>query len=358
MTKPTLRQVAELAGVSVGTASQALNNRASVAPETRARVMDAAVALGYHVRTPPPIPGSNTISVVGLLTKHDAGTPIALNVFYFHIQAGIERECRERRISLMYANVEVDESNRPLNWPAMVGNRQVDGLILLGAYLDQSVSDLTRQLDVPIVLVDGYTRHEPLDSVLIDNAGGATTAMEHLLGLGHRRIGLIGSHRQSSPGVKGRRLAYLNTLRARGINEAFIEDSGLTYQQGFDAGLRLLQRAPEITAIFACNDLSALGAIDAATELGIQVPSQVSVIGFDNIDQAKDHRPPLTTIHVHKTWMGTIGLRRLLERAREPQMPKTTTTIATQLLIRQSTAARFDATAPRQERKGGGAPWA
>ena len=339
MTKATLRQVAELAGVSVGTASQALNNRASVAPDTRARVMDAAVALGYHVRTPPPLAGANPVSVVGMLTKHDAGTPIELNVFYFHIQAGIERECRERQISLMYANLEVDESNRPLTWPPMVGNRQVDALILLGAYLDQTVSDLTRLIAVPIVLVDGYTRHEPLDSVLIDNAGGATTAMEHLLSLGHRRIGLIGSHQQSSPGVKGRRLAYLNTLRSRGINEAFIENSGLTYQQGYNAGRRLLERAPEITAIFACNDLSALGAIDAAGERGLDVPGQLSVIGFDNIDQAKDHRPPLTTIHVHKTWMGTIGVRRLLERVRDPDMPKTTTTIATQLLVRQSTTA-------------------
>jgi len=339
MAKATLRQVAELAGVSIGTASQALNNRASVAPETRARVMDAAVALGYHVRMPPPVSGANPVSVVGMLTKHDAGTPIELNVFYFHIQAGVERECRERQISLMYANVEVDQSNRPLRWPPMVGNRQVDALILLGAYLDQTVSDLTRLIDVPIILVDGYTRNEPLDSVLIDNAGGATTAMEHLIGLGHRRIGLVGSNPQSSPGVKGRRLAYLNALRARGINEAFIEDSGLTYQQGYDAALRLLQRAPEITAIFGCNDLSALGAIDAAKELGIDVPGRLSVIGFDNIDQSKDHRPALTTMHVHKTWMGTIGIRRLLERVRDPDMPRTTTTIATQLLIRESTAA-------------------
>lgn len=274
-----------------------------------------------------------------MLTKHDAGAPFEINVFYFHIQAGIERECREQQISLMYANVEVDQLSRPLTWPPMVGNRQVDGLILLGAYLDQTVSDLTRLIDVPIVLVDSYTRNMPLDSVLIDNAGGAITAMEHLLGLGHRRIGLIGSNPQSSPGVKGRRLAYLNALRARGINEAFIEDSGLTYQHGYDAGMRLLRRAPEITAIFACNDLSAIGAIDAARELAIDVPGDLSVIGFDNIDQAKDHRPPLTTIHVHKTWMGTIGMRRLLERARDRDMPKTTTTIATQLLVRESTAA-------------------
>ncbi|MCU0490366.1 MAG: LacI family transcriptional regulator [Chloroflexaceae bacterium] len=337
MATVTLRQVAELADVSIGTASQALNNHPGVAPETRVRVMDAASSLGYRLRHPTPQPEERTaaLSVIGMLTKHDAGLPVAVNSFYFHIQAGIEQACREQQISLMYANVEVDTSNRPLSWPAMVNNRQINGLILAGTFLDGAVDGLQQQLGVPIVLVDSYAAGSAFDSIVTDNVGGATAAVQHLLALGHRHIGLVGANPASPPSIRERREGYVRALGAVGAT-AYIEESALSQEGGYLATLALLRRAPEVTAIFACNDLTALGVCDAAYESGRQVPQDLSVVGFDDIDTARNHRPPLTTMHVHKSWMGVLSVRKLLERHHDPHAPTTTTTLSTRLMVRKS----------------------
>lgn len=335
----TLRHVAELADVSIGTASQALNNHPSVAPETRARVRDAASSLGYRVRTPLTLEEEKaaTLSVIGMLTKHDVGFPEGVNSFYFHIQAGIEQICREQHISLMYANVEVDASNRPVSWPAMINNRQINGLILAGTFLDGAVDALRQRMNIPIVLVDSYAAGSAFDSIVTNNVAGAISAVEHLLALGHRQIGLVGANPQSPPSIRERREGYIQALQAAGIAVSHIEESALSQEGGYLATHALLRRAPEVTAIFACNDLTALGVCDAAHEVGRQIPRDLSVIGFDDIDTAKNHRPPLTTVHVHKEWMGVLSVRRLLERHREPHAPTTTTTLATRLVVRAST---------------------
>ena len=106
----TLRDVAQLAGVSIGTASQALNNRPNVAPETRSRVVDAAMSLGYPVKESAS-ESQRPLEVIGLLVKHDFGLPPEVNPFYAYIQAGVERACQSLNLSLMYANIEVDPSN-------------------------------------------------------------------------------------------------------------------------------------------------------------------------------------------------------------------------------------------------------
>jgi LacI family transcriptional regulator len=342
-TTVTLRKVAELAEVSIGTASQALNNHPGVSPETRVRVMDAATALGYKIKIsrPAQVVANGQVSVVGMLTKHDIGTPVTINDFYCYVQAGVERECRERNVSLMYANIEVDESNRPVQWPAMISNRQVDGLILIGAFID-TVDFVKRQIDIPIVLVDSYAPQLAFDSIVTDNIGGATLAMNHLIELGHRHIGLVGANDHSPPSILERREGYIRTLQHAGIAERYIEESVLSQPGGYEATLRLLRRSPQITGLFACNDLTALGALDAIRELGLRVPEDISIIGFDNIDLAKDNRPALSTIHIHKTWLGTMGLRRLIERAQDPDQPTTTTMLATQLIVRDSTRAPRD----------------
>jgi LacI family transcriptional regulator len=101
---------------------------------------------------------------------------------------------------------------------------------------------------------------------------------------------------------------------------------------------RLMKRAPQVTAVFACNDASALGVLSGARDLGVDVPYDLSVVGFDNIAMAGEIIPALTTVHVHKTWMGILGVRQLLARAREPAHPKVTVTLDTELVIRESVA--------------------
>ncbi len=335
----TLRDVAKLAGVSIGTASQALNNRPNVAPETRARVVDAARTLGYRSREPIVEPRQSELEIIGLITKHDLGEPHEANPFYSYIEAGVESECQRQQISLMYATVEVDPSNHPVVWPAMINEQHMDGLILAGTFIEETVDLFQRRTDVPIVLVDSYAPHLPFDSVVIDNTPAAMTAIEHLIENGHTRIGLIGWNQQSPPSIQERQVGYHQALQKHGIDQTYIQPSGLNREEGARALRRLLDRHPDVTAVFACNDLSALGVLSGAREMGLDVPRDLSVMGFDNIAMAQEIIPPLTTVHVYKTWLGTLSVRRLLERAREPAQPKVTIALSTELVVRGSVAA-------------------
>ena len=337
-TSATLRDVARLAGVSLGTASQALNNRPHVLPETRSRVLETARALGYVPRN---ANGSHTPAVIGMLTKHDVGPPAQFNVFFSHVQAGVERECRAHRISLMFASVEVDQSNHPIEWPRMIEDRHIDGLILIGTYIEEAIGSLQRKLpDKPIVLVDSYAPSYPFDSVLIDNIGGAMKAVNHLIDCGHRHIGLIGSNPASPPDILERRAGYLQTLAARGIEQAYIEDGLMRREEGYAALQRLLKRAPQVTAVFVTNDDTAIGVMHAAHDMGLKVPDDLSIVGFDDIDLASEVHPALTTVHVYKSWLGRLGVQRLMERTRTPDQPTLTITVATHLVERESVARR------------------
>lgn len=334
----TLRDVAKLAGVSIGTASQALNNRPNVLPDTRERVLKAAQLLGYvspgnHVERRP------ALSTIGMLTKHDYGPPPDLNVFFSHVQAGVEMECRAHKINLMFSAIEVDQSNRPIEWPRMINDRQIDGLLLIGANIDAVAHGLRRKLlGTPIVLVDSYAPGYHFDSVLIDNIGGAMQAVNHLIDCGHQHIGLIGTNPASPPDILERREGYRRALRARGIEHEYVEDSQMEQGDGYRAARRLLRTAPQVSALFAANDDTALGVMNAARDLGLRVPEDLSIVGFDDVDMARETHPALTTVHVHKTWLGRLAVQRLIERIRHPDQPRIAITIATHLIERESTA--------------------
>lgn len=334
MASSTLREVAELAGVSIGTASQALNNRPNVAKETRARVLDAAKTLGYPIKDT--ANHSSPLRIIGLLTKHDLGYPVEINPFYSYIQVGVESECSKRQVSLMYASVEVDPSNHPVIWPAMINEQHIDGLILAGTFIEETVDLFQRYIDGPIVLVDGYAPHLPFDSVVIDNTPAARAAIEYLIAQGHTKIGLIGWSDKCPPSVQERKIGYCQALEKHNIQQTYIQPSGLNRESGAEGLRALLDRHPDITAVFACNDLSALGVLSGARELGLDVPGDLSVVGFDNIDMAREVTPRLTTVHVHKTWLGTIGVRQLIERSLAPEQPKMTITLSTHLVTRES----------------------
>jgi len=334
-----LQDVADLAGVSIGTASQALNNRPMVAPATRSRVIDAANSLGYPLKSTPDLKPSADIGVIGMLTKHDYGNAPEVSPFYSHIQAGIESECRKYGINLMFANVEVDESNHPLVWPTMINEAHIDGLLLAGAFIEDTIGFLRRKLHIPIVLVDSYAPNLPFDSVLIDNGPGIVLVINHLLELGHRNIGLIGTHPNSPPSLLERRERFIQYMKENNLSTFYIEDSQVAQKSGYEAAQTWMARAPEVTAIIAGADLVAFGVIQGLIETGIRVPDDVSVVGFDNIDSAAFITPGLTTVHVHKTWMGAISVRQLLERALYPEQPKVTIAVSTELVIRDSASA-------------------
>ena len=331
-----LQDVANLAGVSIGTASQALNNRPSVAAATRSRVLDAAKTLGYPIKEVLDYQPFTKVGVIGMLTKYFYDIPPGSSPFYSHIQAGIDSECRRRNINLMFAHVEVEPENYSVAWPAMIQEEHVDGLLLVGAFTEAAIGFLSRKLDIPIVLVNSFAPNYPFDSVLVDNASGTAIALNYLIDLGHTNIGLVGTNLDSHPSVLERRQEFIRLMGSNELSTEFIQDSQTLQQSGFVATQKLITRAPEVTAIFATADIVAIGVIQGLQDMGLRVPDDVSVVGFDNIDSAGVIIPSLTTIHVHKTWMGAISVRQLLERAQHPEQPKVTISVATELVVRDS----------------------
>lgn len=332
---PTMREIAAKAEVALSTVSQVLNNRANVAPETRERVLQAAAELGYRSKIMIESPLGAPLATIGLITRRYNRERLVVNPFYSYIIAGVERECQRQQINLMYANVEVDERNHASRLPGMLLDELVDGVIIVGAFMEESIADISRRIKRNIVLVDGYTSQDAFDSVLIDNFNGAVSAVNHLLESGHTRIGLIGSNPDSYPSILERRRGYLAAI-GQGRATPYVEDSVHSRQSAYEATRRLLERAPEVTAVFAVNDECAIGAMNAARDAGRRLPDDLSVVGFDDIDLAQEVTPALTTIHVDKVLMGTMALRLLRDRATDPDRAAITTVINTQLIIRES----------------------
>jgi LacI family transcriptional regulator len=327
--RPSVRDVAKLARVSVGTASNALNGKPGVSADTRARVRDAATQLGYQL---PATPRSS----MGMLMKRDPDAKFAIDPFYSYVLLGAEQECQRQNLSLVYASTEVDKHNRIPAWPPMLNAQTLMGVMIVGPFLEATIDEIAQQIGPNVVLVDAQSRRQPFDSLFSDNLNGTYEAIKHLIEQGHRHIGLVGSIPDGYVSVRERRKGYKLALADHGIEEVYIEDSLLIRESVYEATLRLLRRAPQITALFACNDNVAVGAMNAASELGLRIPDDLSIIGFDNIDLAQETNPPLTTVHVDKTLMGILAVRYLLDRTENPDRSTLTTLVHTRLVIRDS----------------------
>ncbi|HVU12158.1 MAG TPA: LacI family DNA-binding transcriptional regulator [Phototrophicaceae bacterium] len=341
-TAPSLRDVAQAAGVSLGTASRALNNKANVLPATRALVLKAAADIGYQLQIRVPTTVASKINTIGVVVKRDPGEHPRLDQFNYTVLCGVEDECERLGLNLMYASLPVNEFSHATTWSSMLESGDVDGLVIIGiVFSDVSVTNRIPQ-HIPVVVVDAAARGVECDVVLTNNAQGAYEAVSYLIAHGHSKIGLIGSSGtdEEHPSIHERRCGYLKALAEYGIEATYVEDSLLNGDSAYSATIRLLNRVPDISAVFACNDDVAMHVIRALRDLGRRVPEDVSVIGFDDTAGALDTQPPLTTIHVYKELMGALAVRQLYERAADIHRPPITTLIGAKLVQRDS-VARF-----------------
>ncbi len=331
-----MEDIAQQSGVSLATVSLVLRDKPGVNDDTRQRVMTAARNLGYRKRPSITINGSRNLRLVGLVNKmrsHD--TPLT-NPFYAPVVAGIEVACRRQQINLLYATVPVDEDNHPQELPRMLLEDDLDGLLLVGAFVDSTIARLMERRVTPTVLVDAYAAENAYDSVLSDNFRGAYEAVSYLIEHGHRHIGLVGSVPNAYPSLAERRRGYLQALQDQGLTQHYFADSHLPPQQAVDATADLLARSPAITALFCCNDAMAIGVLQAAQRLGRRIPDDLSVIGFDDIDLAEHVTPALTTMHVDKVSMGRLAVQLLINRAEFPTASCVTSVLRPTLIERQS----------------------
>jgi LacI family transcriptional regulator len=211
-----------------------------------------------------------------------------------------------------------------------------DGLLMVGTFVDETITSAVGRKTSPIILVDAYAKTDIFDAVVSDNFQAAWQAVDYLIDRGHRHIGLIGSEPDAYPSIKQRRGGYLRALREHGISDVYCADFNLMVESGYEATKELLKKQPQITALFAVNDKVALAAMNAAMDAGKRVPDDISIFGYDDVDLAGNAKPPLTTMHVDTVAMGRAAVQLIMNRLEHPDSARVTLTIHPTLVERES----------------------
>jgi LacI family transcriptional regulator len=249
---------------------------------------------------------------------------------------GIEDACRRNGIDLLFATLPVDENNCPVEVPQLLYNDIVDGLLMVGTFVDETVTSVSGKRTPPIVLVDGYSNTESYDTVISDNFRAAYQAVEYLIEKGHRYIGLLGSDMSCYPSLKERRNGYLRAMKENDLTEIFISNFNINKSKGYQETISLLKEYPHITALFCVNDDVGSAAIRASQYLGKRVPEDISIIGYDDTYIAANTHPALTTMHVDTVAMGRAAVHLLSLRLENPESARMTLTIHPVLVERES----------------------
>jgi LacI family transcriptional regulator len=333
----TMTEIAEQSGVSLSTVSLVLRDKPGVGPDTRQRVLDVARDLGYIPKNSNAQHGSG-LTTIGLILKAEPGRIPQANQFYSHVVAGIEAACRQQQINLLYATLPVDQDSYAVELPRLlIEGDTADGLLLVGAFLDETLAQVVERQWSPIVLVDAYSAANQYDAIVSDNFNGAYQAATHLIQHGHRHIGLAAGHPQAYPSIRERRRGYIQALQDNDISDLYFADCHLINREEIlDATTDLLQCNPKITAILGANDEVAITVMEVAQTLGLRIPDDLSVVGFDNTDLANCVSPSLTTMHVDKVGMGRLAVQLLVNRVKYPESSPVTVVIRPHLVERCS----------------------
>ena len=306
-TEPTIRDVARHAGVSTATVSRVITGSVAARPLTRARVLAAAATLGYRPSAVARSLKLRTTRTLGLLV-----TDIQ-NPYYPEIVRAVEDAALERNLAVLLCN-GADDPGREETYLDLLVDRRVDGIIIASSGLQERHGAWLARRSVPVVLVNWAAPDLRLPAILGDNRAGGRLATEHLLSLGHRRIGHL-----SAPARNAAAAERLDGIRAA-LADAGLDPGALVVVEGDGqvaggelAASDLLDRVPGLTGIVCYNDLTAIGAVHAVRARGLRVPADVSVIGYDDIALSAWVDPPLTTIAQRTSEMGRWAVRRLGE---------------------------------------------
>jgi LacI family transcriptional regulator len=333
--RPTLRDVADGAGVHPATASRALNpqTRHLVNQETAERVNRVARALGYR---PNPVARSlktSRSSSVGLII------PDLTNPLFPPIARGVEDVLGAVGYSAWIANTDNDPDREEAAVESMRG-RNVEGFVFATARLEHPLLERLAAAGVPVVLVNRRLAEATVPSVTADDAAGIAMAVHHLVEEGHRRILHLAGPQDLSTGVNRRR-AFRNALHEHGLDDAagpIAVCRSWTEAAGAETLDRLLREGAEFSAIMAGNDMLALGCYDALAEHGLRCPEDVSVVGFNDATFVDRLTPALTTVHSPQYELGAEAARMLLEELGEPRRQPRSVVLPVTFKVRGSTA--------------------
>jgi len=333
-TAPTISDVAKRAFVSVSTVSHVLNGTRFVEEDTRQRVLAAAAELGYRASSIARSLATHRTATVGVIVR--SLSDLWMSEIVPPIEGHMREAGHEVFISTHHGSPETEREVLKT-----FRDRRVDGIVVLSSGLGEEYSALQEELQVPIVLVGPAVLTPHTHRVDWDDSSGARAAVEHLVALGHRRIGFLGHASGALPFLptQHRLEVYSQVLLEASVpfDPELVVPGDRQPEGGFAAMQVLLALPRPPTAIFCFNDLSALGALSAAHAAGQQVPGDISIVGFDDLALARFSNPPLTTVRadMHKAGEAAASMLLDLIRVREVQAPLT---LPTHLVVRASTA--------------------
>lgn len=332
----TMKEVADHADVSVATVSRVINKTGYVSPDLEERVHSAMRTLKYQPSALARSLRRQQTQTIGVLI------PQLDHPFFSTLAFSIEKSLFPHEYRTLICSAEEDQEKENAYTEIMLRQR-VDGVIMVPTGLSaHNVRQLTEK-KVPVVLIDRDFPEIEVNKVLVSNFQGAYDGMKHLLDLGHRNIGVIGAP------------AYSHAMleRIEGVHQA-LADFGVhdnpelmvtgmlqQFEMGYQTAQQLLKQQPRPSAIFALTDVAAIGVMHAAAEIGLHLPNDLSVVGFDDIPLASFSIPTLTTVAQPIVHMGEIATRLLLSHIARRADPVDTIMLETKLVIRQSTASPY-----------------
>lgn len=334
VSKATLKDVAKYAGVSSATVSYVLNGKSSISEGTRQRVLEAVQALNY-------VPDLNARGLsmrdsrlIGVMVPQtEPGDRLMFqNSFYSEVLGSIEYYARQNGYHILISATDANES-----YMTLARQRNLEGIIVIGMYPNEFYQQM-KTSGIPIVLIDSYCNDYYYHNIRIDDAYGSYLATRYILQNGHKEIAFLVGQMQENGVMKKRLVGYQRALAEFGVPYCsdYVLEGQIDYESGIRHAKAIVERKLPITAAVAAADILAIGAMKGFYELGLRIPDDISIIGFDDLEIAHYLTPGLTTIHQQISLKGQRAVELLLKNIAQPNLTKQEEILPLELVERES----------------------
>ncbi|MBN1897961.1 MAG: LacI family DNA-binding transcriptional regulator [Spirochaetes bacterium] len=329
------RDVAKKAGVSFMTVSRVINKKINVDENTRQKVLKAIRELGYYPNVLGRGLNRNKTEAIGVVIP--TCSHLFSTQYYLELLRGVEQYCAIAGYGMLLYPARDDSGM--IDYQKLYQERRVDGMLIIAPPVKDDQLKIIVKKKVPFVVLDGHqagSSDKRIVFVDADNRGGASEAVQYLIDQGHKKIAHIAGWKTVANG-RDRLFGYKSTLKKNGIShkDDYIREGDFTEITGYYKMKDLLGLKDRPTAVFAANDLMAIGAIRAVQETGLGVPGDISIVGFDDIPSAKYSNPPLTTVHQMTFQMGFEAVKLLIENILQDKWAESRV-METKLVVRES----------------------
>lgn len=334
----TIRDIANLAGVSPATVSNVMNGTGRVSKHTAERVSSIIRETSFNVNASARTLRQKSSRIIGVLVPLDAQATFAFNPYYWHFVDGVMQVAEHNGYDVILKAVQRDSSM------SVVQERDLDGIIVVGAFEHLPFTERVVSSEIPSVFVDSYLSDQSINLVNLDDRFGAYLATRHLLGLGHRKLLFVSGPLVQNGVDHERFLGYQKALdEANCVESAPVLETTISLDNAKTLAQQLAYQMPDVTGIVTSADALAMGMIRGYKECGIAVPQQVSIVGYDDIPESGFMIPALTTIHQDVHEKGRRAGQRLIELMNGSKGKAQHVQLVPRLVVRESTAPPLSA---------------